>query len=296
MISQEVLSKVAERQEQFWQTVSLVLTEAVGKPVAFSDATTDAIAPAGAFDSEEPLVSLVFGLGPQSDHSMAVLMPESALAGLWRLVKDEEPTAVAPSDVQTQLEAIAQGLGLAVGNALNAPMAPTDVTIRAGTSDLPAEWGSVEQLLRTTVKMVAEGLAATVSWLMTSEAASVISGSVAPDEAAEEAEEAEVAELELTGRGPETSEEAGRIDMLMDIPLEISVELGRVRMLIRDVLSLGPGSVVEIDRAAGEAVDVLVNGLKVARGEVVVIEDNFGVRVTQILSQEDRIARLGEAA
>jgi flagellar motor switch protein FliN len=86
------------------------------------------------------------------------------------------------------------------------------------------------------------------------------------------------------------------LELLLDVPLEISVELGRVKMLVKDVIELGTGSIVEIDKAAGEPVDVMVNGKLVARGEVVVIEDNFGVRVTEILNPYDRLKNLGDAA
>ncbi len=80
----------------------------------------------------------------------------------------------------------------------------------------------------------------------------------------------------------------------MDIPLDVTVELGRVRMLIKDVLELAMGSIVELDRVAGEPVDLLVNGRLVAKGEVVVIEDNFGIRLTEIVSHADRLAGLGK--
>lgn len=86
------------------------------------------------------------------------------------------------------------------------------------------------------------------------------------------------------------------ISLLLDIPLEVTVELGRVRMLIRDVLELGAGSIVELDRVAGEPVDLLVNGKLIAKGEVVVIEDNFGIRVTEILSPAERVTSLGKAS
>ena len=82
--------------------------------------------------------------------------------------------------------------------------------------------------------------------------------------------------------------------MIMDIPLDVTVELGRVRMLIKDVLELAMGSIVELDRVAGEPVDLLVNGRLVAKGEVVVIEDNFGIRLTEIVSHADRLAGLGK--
>ncbi|MDW8207175.1 MAG: flagellar motor switch protein FliN [Chloroherpetonaceae bacterium] len=84
------------------------------------------------------------------------------------------------------------------------------------------------------------------------------------------------------------------LDLILDIPLEVTVELGRVQMLIRDVLELSSGSIVELDRVAGEPVDLLVNGRLMARGEVVVIEDNFGIRITEIISPADRVAGLGK--
>jgi len=93
--------------------------------------------------------------------------------------------------------------------------------------------------------------------------------------------------------GPEAMMPRG-MDLILDIPLEVTVELGRVRMLIKDVLELGSGSIVELDRVAGEPVDLLVNGRLIAKGEVVVIEDNFGIRVTEIVSPADRLAGLGK--
>lgn len=84
----------------------------------------------------------------------------------------------------------------------------------------------------------------------------------------------------------------GNLDMLMDIPLDVTVELGRSRQPIKDILSLSQGSVVELDKLAGEPVDVLVNQKPVAKGEVVVIDENFGVRITEILSPRERVAQL----
>jgi len=83
------------------------------------------------------------------------------------------------------------------------------------------------------------------------------------------------------------------IDMILDIPLEISVELGRTKMAIADLLRLGQGSVIELTKLAGEPLDVMVNGRLVARGEVVVLHDKFGVRLTDIISPRERIEQLG---
>lgn len=85
------------------------------------------------------------------------------------------------------------------------------------------------------------------------------------------------------------SSEVQNIGLIMDVPLELTVELGRTRRQIKDILALGPGSLIELDKLAGEAVDVLVNGKLVAKGEVVVIDENFGVRITDILSPAERV-------
>lgn len=76
----------------------------------------------------------------------------------------------------------------------------------------------------------------------------------------------------------------GGLDMLHDVEMEVSAELGRTRMSVRELLSLIPGAIVELDRAAGSPADLLVNGRLIARGEVVVIDENFGIRITEIVS------------
>lgn len=81
---------------------------------------------------------------------------------------------------------------------------------------------------------------------------------------------------------------SGGLSRVRDIPLEVTVELGRTRLLIRDIMDLSAGSIIELDKIAGEAVDLLANGMLVARGEVIVIDDNFGVRVTEIITARDR--------
>ncbi|KXS40610.1 MAG: flagellar motor switch protein FliN/FliY [Candidatus Frackibacter sp. T328-2] len=82
------------------------------------------------------------------------------------------------------------------------------------------------------------------------------------------------------------------INLIQDVPLEVTVRLGKTKMLIKDILELGNGSVIELDKLAGEAVDLLVNGKLVAKGEVVVIDENFGFRVTDIVSPMERINSL----
>lgn len=78
------------------------------------------------------------------------------------------------------------------------------------------------------------------------------------------------------------------LDLLMDVPLPVMVELGRTTMLVKDIMSVGPGSIIELDKAAGENVDILINGRLIARGEVVVIEENFGVRIVEFVKAPEK--------
>jgi len=82
-------------------------------------------------------------------------------------------------------------------------------------------------------------------------------------------------------------------ELLLDIPLEVTVEIGRTRLAIRELLQLGPGSVVELQKLAGETLDVLINGKPIARGEAVMVNDKFGVRLTDVISPSERVAGLG---
>jgi flagellar motor switch protein FliN/FliY len=79
------------------------------------------------------------------------------------------------------------------------------------------------------------------------------------------------------------------IDLIMDVPLEITVELGRTHKSIQDILEFAPGTIIELNKLAGEPIDVLVNGKIVAKGEVVVIDENFSIRVTDIIKQSGQI-------
>ena len=86
--------------------------------------------------------------------------------------------------------------------------------------------------------------------------------------------------------------EARNLDMLLDIPFQVTVELGRTKRSVKEILELSSGSIIELDKLAGEPVDILVNNRLIAKGEVVVIDENFGVRVTDIVSKSDRIKKL----
>jgi flagellar motor switch protein FliN/FliY len=89
-----------------------------------------------------------------------------------------------------------------------------------------------------------------------------------------------------------SKQEQTNISLLLDVPMEMTVELGRARKQIKDILSMGEGTIIELDKLAGEPVDILVNRKLIAKGEVVVIDENFGVRVTEIVSPAERVTEL----
>ncbi|CAM3112250.1 flagellar motor switch protein FliN [Legionella steigerwaltii] len=86
--------------------------------------------------------------------------------------------------------------------------------------------------------------------------------------------------------------DSDKMDLILDIPVSVTVEIGRTKMTIRNLLQLNQGGIVALDRLAGDPLDVLVNGTLVAHGEVVVVNDKFGVRLTDIVPQAERIKRL----
>jgi flagellar motor switch protein FliN/FliY len=112
------------------------------------------------------------------------------------------------------------------------------------------------------------------------------------DEGAAEAVAAE--NLAAVAAAAAESENSDRnLKLIMDIPLRVTVELGRTRMVVSELLNLGQGSVVELSKLAGEPLEVLVNNKLVARGEAVVVNEKFGVRLTDIISQSERVEQLG---
>lgn len=100
-----------------------------------------------------------------------------------------------------------------------------------------------------------------------------------------EREEGQIRSLQFTqlDNAPSVPQGSSSIDLLKDVPMTVAAELGRTKMLVKEILRLGVGSVIELSRMTGEPIDVLVNGKVIARGEVVAIDENFGVRITEVL-------------
>jgi flagellar motor switch protein FliN len=112
------------------------------------------------------------------------------------------------------------------------------------------------------------------------------------DEPEDEVEKVKLEELKDEGKPRYDNGDGPELDVILDIPVRISMEVGCTQIPIRNLLQLNQGSVVELDRLAGEPLDVLVNGTLIAHGEVVMVNDKFGIRLTDVVSQSERIQRL----
>ncbi|NRA54685.1 MAG: flagellar motor switch protein FliN [Gammaproteobacteria bacterium] len=112
------------------------------------------------------------------------------------------------------------------------------------------------------------------------------------EESEAQASKVELENLEDESTGGLASSGDEKLDAILDIPVTISMEVGRANITIRNLLQLNQGSVIELDRVAGESLDVLVNGTLIAHGEVVVVNDKFGIRLTDVISQTERIKKL----
>ncbi len=118
-----------------------------------------------------------------------------------------------------------------------------------------------------------------------------------PTETASEVQPEQVAPASFANFSPTTAAGAGNdINMILDIPVQLTVELGRTRIPIKHILQLAQGSVVELEALAGEPMDVLVNGYLIAQGEVVVVNDKFGIRLTDIVTPSERMRRLSKVS
>jgi flagellar motor switch protein FliN len=294
----EIVNRVSGLQPQIWQTVSQVVSEACGQSIELTTPLT-----IGTHSSDlmnelgSPMLVIQFAFASSPESTQVILLPQDTFADLSGLVKGEHVQEVDDnlvSDMRDTLEAFVQGICLAVGILRNEPVVATGLTIRFQLLNMPVNLQRAEQVIRSQVALTHETFSGTAIWLGDATSAEYLLGSD-PDEEEVSTPFAQIGPSHQESAS-KAQEESNGLELLLDIPLEITVELGRVKMLVKDVVELGTGSIVEIDKAAGEPVDVLVNGRLVAKGEVVVIEDNFGVRITEIINTQDRLGRLGEVA
>lgn len=300
-IPADTLNKLGSAQNQIWQTVSLTVSEAANQSLAFGSPLTVSTKTADLYSElTAPMMVIQFAFANQPENSQVILIPQETVLGLVLLVQGTEIDEVdenTVADLRNPLEAVIQGICLAIGNLKNEPIVASGLSIRFQIFSFPPNLQRSSDLVRVQVAITGEEQSGTLTWLCDSATAHYILGLTEVEQS--ESDFPEISADGTTSQAPRpihAHEDPNGLELLLDIPLEISVELGRVRMMVKEVIELGTGSIVEIDKAAGEPVDVMVNGRLVARGEVVVIEDNFGVRITEILSPAERMGRFGDAA
>ncbi|BCW95740.1 MAG: flagellar motor switch protein FliN [Fimbriimonadales bacterium] len=316
-VSAELLTQFVVKQAQVWQSVAMYLSEQnntlVEIPTPQSSAvpisdltglTTDTVLHLQAQFAEQSDAPCLFIVGEQPSERAANerALLEATLGSAPDAIDD-----AALSAVQAFGQHLMQGLAIAFGNLTSKTFTPDQIIASYEPIVFPSNFLTVDEVIATRFTIqIPERAPFTLTWLLTENLARALLGmppaesdpfqSLLLNSEAAPSAPAPTAAPATVGFNPfadadDTPER--NLDLLMDIPLEVSVELGRVTMLIRELLEVGTGSIVELQKAAGEPVEVLVNGRLIARGEVVVVEDNFAVRITEILSPVERIQRLG---
>jgi flagellar motor switch protein FliN/FliY len=148
------------------------------------------------------------------------------------------------------------------------------------------------ETLGTGAKSVAPGAGDARSHTAATEESAAVSNNIVSRAHVQPAEFSSFGAAPEQGKSKEKGKKPRNLDLLMDIPLDVSVELGHTRKTVKEVLELSPGSIIELDKLAGEAIDILINKKYVAKGEVVVVDENFGIRITEILDHADRLKNL----
>lgn len=289
-MSPESILNFGNQQNQIWGKVGAIASEAANAQLQFASPKTDYVSPAALFaEAAEPKIVIQFSFSDLPDSQQVILVPADSVLAIANARSETEVKEVndgVVTELRPTFEAFVQGICMAVGELHSSAVVASNLSIRFQSLAFPPNIQGAEAVFSTAVELKVDDFTGRVAWFADADTARMILG------IEEEIED----EAPAVAKPRPTAGKEESLEILMDIPLQISVELGRVKMVVKDVVELGSGSIIEIDKAAGEPVDVLVNGKTVARGEVVVIEDNFGVRITEILSQQDRLAKLKEAA
>lgn len=295
MTNPELLSKLSTLQDELWPTVSEQILGATGRYVQLN-APLVSECPVSELLEEfaAPTLIVQFSLAGQQGSQGQIIIPLETATALCTTESEVEAVIddATVASLRPTLECLVQGLCVAIGNLRNEVVVVSDVSTRLGRFGPPPSLQADDALIRIGVALAIDATIGSLTWVMDPQAAHFVAGAAAE----EEIRQASFQAMPSFGSSRAATEEPNGLEILMDVPLDISVELGRTRMVVKQIVDLGVGSIVEIEKAAGEPVDILVNGRIVARGEVVVIEDNFGVRITEILNPRERLARLKEAA
>lgn len=310
-------------------TIGLTASEAIGQSIAFEALQTERVEVQELLATPPLALSATFNLDMPDKQDCLLLLPEECIQRFMSLATGDlsDTSIYSLSEKETaQLNDVAisivRGFALGLGNLTNEHIEVENCAVALGEVNIPPVFASEEYAVSVLVGVsIPNYVDSTFTFMFTPHFVHTVTPEEGDDALSNELDsnfldEDSIAgmlnELETMGKvtpassfgggshgmgGGQVSSQNGNsgrgVDLILDISLDVTVELGRVRMLIKDVLELASGSIIELDRVAGEPVDVLVNGRLIAKGEVVVIEDNFGIRLTEIISPSERAMGLG---
>ncbi len=313
-VTPELLTQFVGKQGTVWQTVAMQLSEQNNVLVEIPTPTSQAVPITDlTLLTADPVLHAQIGFHEASDEPSLIVVGDqmNERADIEKALI-EALTGTSGDTIDENLVGLfkefaghlAQGLAIAFGNLRNTTFTPTEPTAEHSPITFPPNFLIVDEVIATRFTIqIPDRTPFTLTWLLTEGLARALLGMqpTQDDPLASLLNEPEPTPLTSSAPAPigfnpfaETDEPVERnLELLLDIPLEVSVELGRVSLSVRDLLEIGTGSIIELHKTAGEPVEVLVNGKLIARGEVVVVEDNFAVRITEILSPAERVQKLG---
>lgn len=315
----EHINTITTKQDSLWGTVSISLSEAINRQATLSSPLTTLL-PLSELDNAfaGKRVYGIATLQTTTAYTLLIVLETTSAAMLADIAAGGDGSSP-PQEIdegslqilQQVLFVIANGLAQSLANLTNSDCNVLQVECRYDPIEPPVEWLTQDNLMRLDAVLHVDGnpigAMAVLSderfalWLAgeesepTSAQTDTAAAGASPFQVLEEATAASAQPFVPLAQAASQPLPAG-IELILDVPLELTVELGRKRMFIKDVLELTIGSIVELDRVAGEPVDVLVNGRIMARGEVVVIEDNFGIRITEIINPQEQLVEISRRA
>ncbi len=315
----EHINTITGKQDSLWGTVSIALSEAINRQATLSSPLTTLLPVSeleNAFAGKR--VYGIATLQTTTAYTLLIVLETSSAAVLADIAAGGDGSSP-PQEIdegslqilQQVLFVIANGLAQSLANLTNNDCNVLQVECRYDPVEPPVEWLTQDNLVRLDAVLHVDGSPIGAMavlgderfalWLAGEETespsaqADTATAGASPFQTLDEATTASAQPFVPLAQAASQPLPAG-IELILDVPLELTVELGRKRMFIKDVLELTIGSIVELDRIAGEPVDVLVNGRIMARGEVVVIEDNFGIRITEIINPQEQLVEISRRA
>lgn len=295
-INQDTFDRFSDIQPLLWENCAKSASNEFGFPISFQSPLTIITKPEDVSNElHGPTLMIQFAFEQNPSNTQMLLIPADLIKDLLKSLTGNEVEDLTDEVIEPHKEnfaSLAFNLINKISDLIGEKIMPSSITPIYQIFNLPTNLQQSTEIVRVQVGLFTENYSGSITWLLDSASLSTI---IKPEDVLE-TDGSDENIIEFSGKKSALSKEERDLAILLDIPLEISVELGRVKMFVKDIIELTSGSVIELEKAAGEPIDVLVNGRIVARGEVVVIEDNFGIRITEVLSPKDRIAQLGEAA